>query len=164
MLLFLWCLSFSLGLTGSLQESKTILSVQCKKHSRGHRFRSVFAISVASRCEQALMAFCYITYVLFGSSDILNLDSCWFVLFSTHLPDGDICTSASSTYDFTSSRTTTSYVGQLLRRHLSDKFRCSRERLFWKKRFLEDISSFCGTTNTPILDFWLLLAWVSNAN
>ena len=31
-----------------------------------------------------------------------------------------------------------------------------------KKNFLEDLSNFRGTTDTPILDFWLRLPWVSN--
>ena len=29
------------------------------------------------------------------------------------------------------------------------------------KKFLEDISPFCGATDTPVLDFWWCLLWVS---
>ena len=29
------------------------------------------------------------------------------------------------------------------------------------KKFLEDMSPFCGATDTPILDFWWRLFWVS---
>ena len=32
--------------------------------------------------------------------------------------------------------------------------------IFFKK-FLEDIISFCGATDTPVLDFWWCLLWVS---
>ena len=31
------------------------------------------------------------------------------------------------------------------------------------KKFLEDISPFRGATDTPILDFWWRLPWVSHA-
>ena len=33
--------------------------------------------------------------------------------------------------------------------------------LFLKKKFLEDMSPFCGATDTPVLDFWRCLSWVS---
>ena len=32
---------------------------------------------------------------------------------------------------------------------------------FFKKNILEDMSSFCGATDTPVLDFWWRLLWVS---
>ena len=35
---------------------------------------------------------------------------------------------------------------------------------FLKKNFLEDISPFCGATDTPVLDFWWRLLWVPNSN
>ena len=31
---------------------------------------------------------------------------------------------------------------------------------FIKEKFLEDISPFCGATDTPVLDFWWCLLWV----
>ena len=34
-------------------------------------------------------------------------------------------------------------------------------RLFFFKIFLEDISPFCGATDTPVLDFWWRFPWVS---
>ena len=33
--------------------------------------------------------------------------------------------------------------------------------LFFLKKFLEDMSPFCGATDTPVLDFWWRLPWVS---
>ena len=32
---------------------------------------------------------------------------------------------------------------------------------FFITKFLEDIGSFCGATDTPVLDFWWRLLWVS---
>ena len=32
-------------------------------------------------------------------------------------------------------------------------------KTFFQKNILEDISPFCGTTDTPILDFWWCLSW-----
>ena len=31
------------------------------------------------------------------------------------------------------------------------------------KQFLEDISPLCGATDTPVLDFWRRLPWVSKS-
>ena len=33
---------------------------------------------------------------------------------------------------------------------------------FFLLKFLEDISPFCGAADTPIMDFWWRLPWVSN--
>ena len=33
---------------------------------------------------------------------------------------------------------------------------------FFLKKFLEDMIPFCGATDSPVLDFWWLLPWVSN--
>ena len=33
--------------------------------------------------------------------------------------------------------------------------------IFFLKKFLEDMSPFCGATDTPILDLWWCLLWVS---
>ena len=33
--------------------------------------------------------------------------------------------------------------------------------IFFFLKFLEDMSPFCGATDTPILDFWWRLLWVS---
>ena len=36
-----------------------------------------------------------------------------------------------------------------------------QRHIHFLKKNLEDISPFCGATDTPVLDFWLCLLWVS---
>ena len=38
---------------------------------------------------------------------------------------------------------------------------CFFVELFFFLKFLEDMSPFCGATDTPVLDFWWCLSWVS---
>ena len=38
---------------------------------------------------------------------------------------------------------------------------CKVYFLFFFKKILEDISPFCGAPDTPVLDFWCHLPWVS---
>ena len=40
------------------------------------------------------------------------------------------------------------------------KKRLTKKNQIIKKIFLEDISALCGTTDTPVLEFWWCLPWV----
>ena len=44
--------------------------------------------------------------------------------------------------------------------HYETVYMISNSLTFFKKN-LEDISPFCGATDTPVLDFWWCLLWVS---
>ena len=48
------------------------------------------------------------------------------------------------------------------KRPVRNLLECDPVRTFFKKKLLEDISPYCGISDTPVTDFWWRLPWVSN--